>query len=239
METIPRVFISYRRADSATFSGRIYDHLTQALGRREVFKDVDDIPPGVDFPSYIGQTLSHSDVLLAIIGPQWLAAAPGEAPRLLDPADFVRVEIASGLQLGLTVIPLLVDGATMPAAEALPEELRPLTRLNALMVRNDPDFRRDMGWVLTAVRAARAAAVVSLACDAPERRAAPVRPAMSAMSAASARPVSGHPGSQAACQAACQSRVARARSRPRQRSGSLSRQRMPRHRSHRAGSQSR
>lgn len=153
METIPRVFISYRRADSATFSGRIYDHLTQALGRREVFKDVDDIPPGVDFPSYIGQTLSHSDVLLAIIGPQWLAAAPGEAPRLLDPADFVRVEIASGLRLGLTVIPLLVDGATMPAAEALPEELRPLTRLNALVVRNDPDFRRDMERVLTAVRA--------------------------------------------------------------------------------------
>lgn len=150
---MPKVFISYRRSDSAAVSGRIYDHLTQALGRRQVFKDVDDIPPGVDFPTYIEQSLSQSDLLLAIIGPHWLEARGPAGPRLLEPADFVRVEIETGFRLGLTVIPLLVDGATMPAAEALPASLQALARLNAVVVRNDPDFRRDMQRVIAATRA--------------------------------------------------------------------------------------
>lgn len=150
---MPRVFISYRRADSAAFCGRIYDLLRQRFKRRDIFKDVDSIPPGADFPSFIEQTLTRSDVTLVVIGPRWLGSTELAASRLADPADFVRIEIETALRLGLAVLPVLVDGATMPAAEALPESLRPITRLNALVVRNDPDFHRDMQRVVSALQA--------------------------------------------------------------------------------------
>lgn len=149
---MPRVFISYRRADSAAFCGRIYDHLCQRFKQRNIFKDVDSIPPGVDFPSFIEQTLARSDVTLVVIGPRWLGASELAGSRLADPMDFVRMEIETALRLGMAVLPVLVDGAAMPPAETLPESLSQLTRLNALVVRNDPDFRRDMQRVVSALQ---------------------------------------------------------------------------------------
>lgn len=67
-----KVFISYPRADSASVSGRIYDRLVAQLGRGNVFKDVDDIPPGVNFGAYIQGSLRQCAVALVIIGPRWL-----------------------------------------------------------------------------------------------------------------------------------------------------------------------
>lgn len=140
-----KIFISYRRADSATFSGRIYDRLIARFGRRQVFKDVDDIPAGAKFAQYIQDALRDCAVALVVIGPGWLDARDTQGRRRLDdPADYVRLEIETALNLGLTVIPLLVDGARMPGGDEAPEALRPLAQLNALPVRNDPDFARDM-----------------------------------------------------------------------------------------------
>ena len=151
-----KVFISYRRADSATFAGRIYDRLIARFGKKNVFKDVDDIPPGVDFADYIQVSLRECAVALALIGREWLTARTDTgARRLDDPADFVRIEIETAFALGLTVIPVLVDGASMPAsAEELPEALRRLARINAVVVRNDPDFNRDMERLLAALERA-------------------------------------------------------------------------------------
>lgn len=147
-----KTFISYRRVDNAAFAGRIYDRLTAKLGRRNVFKDVDDIPPGVDFPEYIQSSLRQCAVVLAIIGPGWLSAADAHGRRRLDdPADFVRIEIETALDLGLVLIPVLIDRASMPAAAELPESLQRLARINAIEVRNDPDFTHDAERLIAAI----------------------------------------------------------------------------------------
>lgn len=144
-----KVFLSYRRADSAPFAGRIYDRLVMRFGRKSVFKDVDDIPPAVDIANAIQQSLRECAVALIVIGPHWLDTRDDRGHLRLDHAtDFVRVEIETALSLGIAVLPVLVDGATMPPRESLPESLRPLGRLNAVSVRNDPDFTRDMGRVI-------------------------------------------------------------------------------------------
>jgi hypothetical protein len=111
-----RVFISYRRADTANQAGWLADRLAGHFGRQQVVRDVDSIQLGNDFADVIAAAVTSCDVLLALIGHQWLAAAAG-------PEDFVRVEIESALTRGVQVIPVLVDGARMPAAAELPPSL--------------------------------------------------------------------------------------------------------------------
>lgn len=149
---MPTIFISYRRADSASEAGRLYDRLVERYGESGVFKDVDSIPPGVRFPEYITEALEASDVALILIGPRWLDASSGWGRRRLDdPADFVRIEIETALRLGIAVIPVLVNGAKMPPAHRLPENLRPLLQQNAVSLRQDPDFSHDVERVFHAV----------------------------------------------------------------------------------------
>jgi hypothetical protein len=155
---MPKVFISYRSADSATSSGRIYDHLSQKYGRNNVFKDVNDIPTDMDVADYIQQSLHQCAVVLIVIGSRWTEALTDQrTQRLDDPTDVVHLAIDTAFALGLSVIPLLVDHAHMPEAEALPSSVRRLARINALEVRNDPDFRRDMERVISAINRAFAA----------------------------------------------------------------------------------
>jgi formylglycine-generating enzyme required for sulfatase activity len=106
---------------------------------------VDDIPYGVKFPTYLAEKLGECRVELVIIGPSWLTlATPTGQRRLDDPNDFVRIEVEHGLRNGLIVIPVLVDNATLPHAEELPETIRELIEFNAAQVRFDPDFSTDM-----------------------------------------------------------------------------------------------
>ncbi len=151
---MPRIFISYRRSDSAAASGRIYDRLSVAFSEKSVFKDVDVIPPGANYPSLLNEAIAHCDVLLAIIGLDWLTAVESNGQRRLDnPDDFVRIEIEAALKRdAVLVIPILVDDATMPATTELPETLRPLYYRNAAIVRNDPDFNRDIARLITTIR---------------------------------------------------------------------------------------
>ena len=144
---MPRIFISYRRSDSITISGRIYDRLAAAFGDRSVFKDVDDIPLGADFRAVLDNEVATSDVQLVIIGSNWLNVTDERGQqRLQDPNDFVRIEVESGLKRGnnVLVIPVLVSGARMPTSDQLPPSLAELTYRNAAVVRDDPDFNRDM-----------------------------------------------------------------------------------------------
>jgi hypothetical protein len=140
-----RIFISYRRRDSADVTGRIYDRLVNHFGEGTVFQDVEDIPLGMDFTEHIQGVVGKCDAFLAIIGNQWLDAADKKGGRRLDnPADNVRIEIESALLRKIPLIPVLVGGAEMPGAEALPESLRKLVTRNAIPVRPNPDFRPDM-----------------------------------------------------------------------------------------------
>jgi len=152
LQSSGRIFISYRRSDSADIAGRIYDRLIDKFGRGPIFKDVDSIPLGVDFKEYLDKKVSECNILLAVIGKHWLDASDASGKRRLeDASDFVRIEIESALQRGIPVIPLLVQGAQVPHEEHLPASLRKLVYRNGIPIRPDPDFHRDMDRLISAL----------------------------------------------------------------------------------------
>jgi predicted ATPase len=143
-----RIFISYRRADSAGHVGRLYDHLSARFGAGNIFIDLDAIPPGADFVATIETAIAESDWLLAVIGPQWLSLrAANGARRIDDPADFVRLEIATALARNSRVVPVLVGDAAMPGEHELPAALAPLARRNAIEV-SDSRWAFDVGRLI-------------------------------------------------------------------------------------------
>jgi len=147
-----KIFISYRRTDSADITGRIFDHLTLHFSRDDLFKDVDSIPLGVDFRKSISDAVQACHVVLAVIGRNWLSTQDKqEHLRLSNPDDFVRIELEAGLERNIPVIPVLVSGAEMPAREELPLSLQPLVYRHALLLRPDPDFSVDMSRLIRAV----------------------------------------------------------------------------------------
>ena len=148
----PKIFISYRRSDSADVTGRIYDRLIEQFGKSAIFKDVHSIPPGIDFREHLGKAVGKCKIFLVIIGDQWLEVTDSKGKkRLKDPDDFVRIEIESALNRDIPIIPLLVRGAAMPAEAKLPRSLRKLAYRNGIPVRADPDFHRDMDRLIEAV----------------------------------------------------------------------------------------
>lgn len=140
-----QVFISYRRDDSRLITERMHERLSQVFGTHAVFLDIDDIPPGQDFPEHIQQILMACKVVLVVIGKQWLDATDERGrPRLENPNDFVRAELEWAAEHGKEVLPVLVEGARMPALDELPESIRFLVRHNALEVRSGADFSFTM-----------------------------------------------------------------------------------------------
>jgi len=140
------VFISYRREDSSGSARGIYDRLARGLGRKNVFFDIDSIAPGVDFVELLTERVSVCDALVAVIGAEWVSSVDRNKRRRIDNQhDFVRIEIEAALRRGVRVIPVLVDGASLPEAEDLPEGLKKLVRLQGVEVshtRFDTDVRR-------------------------------------------------------------------------------------------------
>lgn len=149
------IFIGYRRDDTADVAGRIYDAMALRFGQQRIFKDVDNIGPGVDFGNYIKTVLPRCRVALILIGPHWLNSKDERGRRRIDDQnDWVRIEIETALRTpGLLVVPVLVNGASMPRAEDVPESVRPLLRRNAAIIRRDPDFHDDVERLATALRA--------------------------------------------------------------------------------------
>lgn len=135
----PAVFISYRRDDAAGYAGRLHDFLVNWTVRWHVFVDVDSISLGLDFDQVITRAIQESDVIIALIGPRWLGASPS---RMHDPTDFVRREISAGLSADIPVVPVLIHGGTLPPASALPADLVPLLRRQAIELR-DETWRTD------------------------------------------------------------------------------------------------
>jgi hypothetical protein len=149
----PRVLISYRREDSAAYAGRIEDRLRRALGRNQLFMDVDNVPLGVNFAKLLQDEVARCDVLLVVIGRNWLGARGDDGSRRLDkPDDFVRIEIATALRRNIPVIPVLLDGTTMPKADELPEQLKDLALSNALDIRH-ASFHSDISKLIRSLKA--------------------------------------------------------------------------------------
>ena len=146
-----KVFISYRRDDSAGYAHAIYRELLQHFSRDRLFMDVDTVEPGVDFVRVIEEAVGECDVFLALIGKRWASVVSGATSRLDNPEDFVRLEISTALARDMRVIPVLVDGMMMPGAETLPDVLKPLSRRNAIEISNTR-FNFDVERLITAVR---------------------------------------------------------------------------------------
>jgi glycerophosphoryl diester phosphodiesterase len=138
-----RIFISYRRQDSAYPAGWLYDRLAERFGADQVFKDVDSIELGDDFVETITNAVGSCDILLALIGQEWLDIAGSDGTRRLDdPDDFVRLEIEAALERKVLLIPILVEGALMPRGDQLPPSIAPMVRRQALEL-SPNRFRAD------------------------------------------------------------------------------------------------
>lgn len=149
MDTNKKIFLSYRRDDSADVTGRIKDRLAKHFGQPAILRDVDSIPLGVDFRAHIDRMVSECDILLAIIGKDWLHMTDEEGNRRLDnPEDFVRIEIESALARKIPVVPLLVRQSTMPSEDNLPSSLKELAYRNGIAIRRDPDFDADISRLI-------------------------------------------------------------------------------------------
>lgn len=147
------VFISYRRDDAEGQAGRLFKDLREHLGDDAVFMDVVDIEPGRDFRHAIDRQLASCGVLLAVIGKAWLDVKDESGRRRLDdPADFVRIETATALKRDIPVIPVLVQGAKMPKAEQLPQDLADLAYRNAAEITH-ARWDSDVQLLIKALRA--------------------------------------------------------------------------------------
>ena len=131
-EALLRVFMSYRRDDAAGHAGRLYDSLISRHDVADVFMDVGNIEPGLDFTEAIAQAIETTDVMLVLIGPRWVTAAQNGHRRLDDPDDHVVAEIAAALGRDIRVIPVLLENAAMPSSDVLPERIRALANRNAI-----------------------------------------------------------------------------------------------------------
>jgi SIR2-like domain/TIR domain len=134
-----RVFISYRRSDAPSASRQLAEALKVRFGAEEVFFDTRDVAAGTEWRSDAVRRVQESDVVLAVIGPHWVAVAEERVQRSkLDPSaeDVVRLEVETAFAHGRIVIPVLVDDAEMPVREALPRPFRPLADVQAQMLRH-------------------------------------------------------------------------------------------------------
>jgi hypothetical protein len=147
-----RIFLSYRRDDTSGHAGRLYDALSDRLGRGNVFQDVAAIDPGADFGDAIVRALQDCDAVLAVIGPAWIdASTPAGERRLDQPDDYVRLELSTALAADARVIPVLVAGANVPASADLPDELQGLAGRQAVVL-HDQTWQHDVDGLVSRLR---------------------------------------------------------------------------------------
>ena len=147
----PKIFICYRREETAAYAGRLYDTVADRYGQENVFMDL-DLDPGIDFVDRITQAVGSCHVLLVVMGPRWATVQDQDGEvRITDPEDYVRLEVETGLRRAdVTLIPVLVGEAAMPRREDLPDAIRAITRRNALEL-SDARWRYDVGRLTTAL----------------------------------------------------------------------------------------
>jgi hypothetical protein len=146
-----QIFMSYRRDDSQGYANGLYDRLSGHFGAESVIRDLDSIPVGADFERFIEESVNSCDVLVALIGPDWLAATDAAGGRRLDrPHDYVRLEIGKALARATPVIPVLLNEAQMPSDAELPPDLAPLATRNALEI-SDSRWTYDVGRLIAAL----------------------------------------------------------------------------------------
>jgi hypothetical protein len=148
---MPQISISYRRADSEAMTGRIFDRLIAHYGKEAIFRDIDNIPAGIDFRQHINEMLLQTNVLLAIVGPEWLGAARDGFERINEESDPVRVEVETALRRRLRIIPILIGQTRMPSSNQLPPSLKDFAFLNAVRVDTGRDFDHHIQHLIESI----------------------------------------------------------------------------------------
>lgn len=143
-----RIFVSYRRNDSACWAGRICDRLSHIYGPDCVYRDITSISPGEAFPDEIREAVRASEVVVVVIGPQWVGASEADTRRIDDAGDYVRKELEIAFECGKCVVPIVVEQATQPAN--LPQSIARLATIQSIPVR-DADFDVDMKVIIGVV----------------------------------------------------------------------------------------
>jgi formylglycine-generating enzyme required for sulfatase activity len=159
---MPKIFISYRRADSRVSTERIHDRLVRAFGNDNVFLDVEtgNIPAGSDFAQVLRDAVNQCDIVVVVIGNRWLNIRDDNnphLPRLHNPDDFVRIEVETSLQSKKLVLPVLVEGASPIYGEQvglLPDSLKGLANLQFTHIRGNPDFHGDASKLIQEIKRA-------------------------------------------------------------------------------------
>ncbi len=141
-----KIFISYRREDTSFPAHRLYDQLAVHFGEESIFIDVDTIEPGLPFDQVIAREVGACDVLIALIGDDWLTVTDAHGRRRLeDPNDWCRLEVEAALGRDhVRIIPTLVGGVQPPRAEELPPSMRRLAGLQAFRLSGDRRWREDV-----------------------------------------------------------------------------------------------
>jgi TIR domain len=149
-----KIFINYRRDDSAPHALNVAQYLENIFGRRNIFIDIDRLRAGQKFGAVLEDKLGQCKVMLAIIGPSWVDAREPETGgrRLDNPKDWVRLEIERSVARNIPVIPVLVAGATLPSRSDLPPTLQTLVdHQSAIVTANS--FRHEMAGLARDVAA--------------------------------------------------------------------------------------
>ena len=148
---MPKIFISYRRSDTGSEAGRLRTSLVQHFGGEQIFRDKDNIPPGVNWREEVRQALSGDTIVLALIGKAWVTATDDAGQRIIDSSQSNnRLELETALREHLRTIPVLVEGAQVPKPNELPDVLRELLSRNAVRLRDD-DWDTDVRKIIEAV----------------------------------------------------------------------------------------
>lgn len=147
---MPRIFISYRHADTEGHVGRLYDHLSRVFDEKEIFRDLDSLQGGEVFSPACEQAVEACDVFLAVIGPNWLNIHDDKGRRLDNPKDIVRREIATALKRKKRVIPVMVGRASIPKSQDLPDEIKTLFERKAIEI-SPERFAYDVDQLVQAI----------------------------------------------------------------------------------------
>jgi hypothetical protein len=146
------IFINYRKDDSRWNALALYNELQKYFSKEQLFKDFNTILPGDDFVVSIENALKKCNVLLVVIGANWLTMKGEDGTRRLDdPDDFVRLEVATALSRNIQVIPVLIDTTVMPKAMDLPENMKSLSRRQFVEIDNTR-FEDDVRKLAEAIK---------------------------------------------------------------------------------------
>lgn len=147
------VFINYRVKDTPYGAVAIFSELAARFGSEQVFRDSDSLWPADHYPTMIRKNLRASEIMLAIIGPEWLELTDDSGQRLIDrDNDWVRAEIAAALSLEITVIPILLHDTEPLQNKDLPKDIAGLASLHICRI-HYTTFRDDVERLVKAIMA--------------------------------------------------------------------------------------